>query len=122
MSQTGPRELNPRKMARRAAGVNAGAMPAAAHSRAGTIRPRRAFPIDSRGAPREAHHKMNRPKTIARIENVVFLSRIGQMLRGATQDVVREDLPPDIKRLLGRLERPEARDTKRGEPDPDDER
>jgi hypothetical protein len=65
---------------------------------------------------------MNRPKTIARIENVVFLSRIGQMLRGATQDVVREDLPPDIKRLLGRLERPEARDTKRGEPDPDDER
>jgi hypothetical protein len=62
---------------------------------------------------------MSRPRSIARINNVVFLSRIGQTLRWATQDVAREDLPPDIKRLLGRLERLEARDAKRGEDDPD---
>jgi hypothetical protein len=62
---------------------------------------------------------MSRPKSIARINNVVFLSRIGQTLRWATEDVAQEDLPPDIKRLLGRLERLEARDAKRGEGDPD---
>jgi hypothetical protein len=62
---------------------------------------------------------MNRPKSIARIDNVVFLSRIGQTLRWATQDVAHEDLPPDIKRLLGRLERLEAREAKRDESEPD---
>ncbi len=61
---------------------------------------------------------MTRPKSIARINNVVFLSRIGETLRWATQDVAREDLPSDIKRLLGRLERLEARDAKRDK-DPD---
>jgi hypothetical protein len=90
-------------------------MPGADYSRAGTVRPRCAFLMGSRRHPSE----MSRPKSIARINNVVFLSRIGQTLRWATEDVAQEDLPPDIKRLLGRLERLEARDAKRGEGDPD---
>jgi hypothetical protein len=53
--------------------------------------------------------QMNKPKHTARIENIFFLSRIGSTLRWATQDIAREDLPPDIKRLLGRLDRLEAR-------------
>ena len=52
---------------------------------------------------------MNKPKHTARIENIFFLSRIGSTLRWATQDIAREDLPADIKRLLGRLDRLEAR-------------
>lgn len=52
---------------------------------------------------------MNKPKHTARIENIFFLSRIGSTLRWATQDIAREDLPPDVKRLLGRLDRLEAR-------------
>ena len=52
---------------------------------------------------------MRKPKHTAQIENIYFLSRIGSTLRWATQDIAREDLPPDIKRLLGRLDRLEAR-------------
>ena len=52
---------------------------------------------------------MTRTKSVARLDNVVFLSRIGATLRWATQDIAREDLPPDVRRLLGRLERLEAR-------------
>ena len=52
---------------------------------------------------------MNKPKHIARIANVFFLSRIGSTLRWASQDIAQEELPPDIKRLLGRLDRLEAR-------------
>jgi len=51
---------------------------------------------------------MTRIKSAARLDNVVFLSRIGATLRRATQDIAREDLPPDVRRLLGRLERLEA--------------
>ncbi len=50
-----------------------------------------------------------KPKYSAQIENIFFLSRIGSTLRWATQDVAREDLPPDIERLLARLDRLEAR-------------
>lgn len=52
---------------------------------------------------------MRKPRHTAQIENIYFLSRIGSTLRWATQDIAREDLPPDIKRLLGRLDRLEAR-------------
>lgn len=52
---------------------------------------------------------MRNSKHTAQIENIYFLSRIGSTLRWATQDIAREDLPMDIKRLLGRLDRLEAR-------------
>jgi hypothetical protein len=52
---------------------------------------------------------MRKPKHTAQIRNIYFLARIGSTLRWATQDIAREDLPPDIKRLLGRLDRLEAR-------------
>ena len=52
---------------------------------------------------------MRKPKHTAQIENIYFLSRIGSTLRWATQDIAREDLPADIKRLLDRLDRLEAR-------------
>jgi hypothetical protein len=57
---------------------------------------------------------MNNPKHTARIENIFFLSRIGSTLRWATQDIAREDLPPDIKRLLGRLDRLEGKAAAKG--------
>ena len=52
---------------------------------------------------------MSKPKHTARIQNIFFLSRIGSTLRWATQDIALEELPPEIKRLLGRLDRLEAR-------------
>lgn len=52
---------------------------------------------------------MRKAKYTAQIENIYFLSRIGATLRWATQDIGREELPPEIKRLLGRLDRLEAR-------------
>jgi hypothetical protein len=60
------------------------------------------------------------PKYTARVENIYFLSRIGLSLRWATQDIAREDLPPNIKHLLARLDRLEARAKAKGEPPPDD--
>jgi hypothetical protein len=63
---------------------------------------------------------MNKPKYTAQIENVYFLSRIGSTLRWATQDIAREDLPPDIKRLLGRLDRLETRAKAKGDYTDDD--
>lgn len=54
-------------------------------------------------------NEMTRTKSVARLDNVVFLSRIGATLRWATQDIAREDIPPDVRRLLRRLERLEAR-------------
>ncbi len=52
---------------------------------------------------------MRKPRHTAQIENIYFLSRIGSTLRWATQDIALEDIPTDIKRLLDRLERLEAR-------------
>ena len=51
-----------------------------------------------------------KPKYTARLDNVYFLSHIGATLRLATQDIAREELPTNIKLLLRRLERLEARD------------
>ena len=50
---------------------------------------------------------MQKSKYTARFGNIYFLSRVGESLRW-TQDIVREELPTDIKRLLRRLDRLEA--------------
>jgi hypothetical protein len=56
-----------------------------------------------------ALRNMRKSKYTAQIDNIYFLSRIGATLRWATRDIGREELPADVKRLLGRLERLEAR-------------
>jgi hypothetical protein len=62
-----------------------------------------------------------RPKYTAQIENIYFLQRIGATLRWATQDVEREELPEDIRRLLRRLDRLEAKARLKGNGDPEPE-
>jgi hypothetical protein len=59
---------------------------------------------------------MDKPKYAAKIENIYFLSRIGLSLRWATQDIASAELPANIKHLLARLDRLEAR-AKRRHPD-----
>jgi hypothetical protein len=60
---------------------------------------------------------MDKPKYTARIENIYFLERVGETLRWATQDIADEELPANIKHLLARLDRLEARaKTKRQQP------
>jgi len=58
-------------------------------------------------------------KYTARIDNIYFLSRIGQSLRWATQDIAREELPADIRQLLARLERLEAKTKTKDQPPED---
>jgi hypothetical protein len=53
--------------------------------------------------------QMEKPKYTARIENIYFLERVGETLRWATQDIADEQLPANIKHLLARLDRLEAR-------------
>jgi|RhiMetdeSRZDD1v2_1073273.scaffolds.fasta_scaffold100736_3 hypothetical protein len=55
------------------------------------------------------------PKYVAQIENVYFVRRIGASLRQATADIAREDLPENIRHLLRRLDRLEAKDSKRNQ-------
>lgn len=50
-----------------------------------------------------------KPKYVARIDNVYFLKHLGASLREATSQVVKEELSEDIRILLRRLERLEAR-------------
>ena len=52
---------------------------------------------------------MQNSKYTARVDNIYFLSRIGSSLRWATQDIAPADLPADVKHLLARLDRLEAR-------------
>ena len=52
---------------------------------------------------------MDKPKYTARIENIYFLTRIGETLRWATQDMADEELPANIKHLLAKLDRLELR-------------
>jgi hypothetical protein len=52
---------------------------------------------------------MDKPKYTARIENIYFLERVGETLRWATQDIADEELPANIKYLLARLDRLDAR-------------
>jgi len=54
-------------------------------------------------------HTMDKSKYAVRVDNIYFLNRIGASLRWATQDIAREELPADIKHLLKRLDRLEAR-------------
>ena len=63
---------------------------------------------------------MSQQKYAARIDNVYFLSHIGQSLRWATEDIAREELPAEIKHLLAKLDRLEAK-AKAKEHDPDDD-
>jgi hypothetical protein len=51
---------------------------------------------------------MQRSKHTARFGSIHFLSHVGDTLRWATEDIVHEELPADIKRLLARLDRLEA--------------
>jgi hypothetical protein len=48
---------------------------------------------------------------IAQIDNIYFVGRIGASLREATAEIVREELPENIRLLLRRLERLEAKDS-----------
>ena len=57
---------------------------------------------------------MDKSKYAVRIDNIYFLDRIGASLRWATGDIAREELPSDIKRLLNRLDRLEARARAKG--------
>jgi hypothetical protein len=52
---------------------------------------------------------MGKPKYMPCADSIYFLSRIGLSLRWATQDIAREDLPANIRDLLARLDRREAR-------------
>ena len=53
--------------------------------------------------------QMDKPKYTARIENIYFLTRIGETLRWATQEIADEELPANIKHLLAQLDRLEVR-------------
>jgi len=46
---------------------------------------------------------------VAQIDNIYFVGRIGASLREATADIVRDELPENIRLLLRRLERLEAK-------------
>ena len=52
---------------------------------------------------------MDKPKYTAKVDNIYFLARVGETLRWATQDIADEELPADIKHLLAKLDRLEAR-------------
>jgi len=52
---------------------------------------------------------MDKSKYAVRVDNIYFLNRIGASLRWATEDIAGEELPADIKHLLSRLDRLEAR-------------
>jgi hypothetical protein len=49
-----------------------------------------------------------RPKC-PQLANVVFFDKVGETLRQATNDIVQEELPEDIRLLLRRLERLEQK-------------
>ena len=53
-----------------------------------------------------------KPKYVAQIDNVYFVRRIGTSLRHATADIAQEELPANIRHLLRRLERLEAKQSK----------
>ena len=55
---------------------------------------------------------MATPKFVAQVGNIYFLARIGSALRWATSDTAREELPPEIQRLLRKLDRLDAREAR----------
>src|SRR5688572_33223022 len=72
---------------------------------------RRALPFSpwGRARPFASGWKMQNSKYSVRVDNIYFLSRIGSTLRWVTQDIAPEDLPANVKHLLARLDRLEAR-------------
>jgi chaperonin cofactor prefoldin len=50
---------------------------------------------------------------VARLDNIIFLSRVGETLRWATNDVAKEELPEEIERLLRRLKRREMQEARK---------
>jgi hypothetical protein len=52
---------------------------------------------------------VEKPKYVARIDNVYFVQRVGASLRDATSHIATEELPENIRLLLRRLERLEGR-------------
>ena len=50
---------------------------------------------------------------IARLDNIIFLSRVGETLRWATSDMAKEELPEEIERLLRRLKRQEMQQARK---------
>jgi hypothetical protein len=50
-----------------------------------------------------------KPKYVARIDNVYFLKHLGASLRRAAGQIATEELPDDIRLLLRRLDRLETR-------------
>jgi hypothetical protein len=52
---------------------------------------------------------MPTPKYVAQINNVYFLTRIGESLRWATSDIAQEELPENVILLLRSLDRQERR-------------
>jgi hypothetical protein len=59
------------------------------------------------GCIKGAMHR--KARYIAQIDNIYFVRRIGASLREATAEIVREELPENIRLLLRRLERLEAK-------------
>ena len=52
-----------------------------------------------------------KPKYVARIDNIYFVRRVGASLREATSHIATEELPENIRLLLRRLERLEDRES-----------
>jgi hypothetical protein len=53
--------------------------------------------------------EMPAPQYAAQVGSIIFLTRIGSTLRWATSDIVDEELPPEVRLLLRRLDRLEAK-------------
>jgi hypothetical protein len=58
-----------------------------------------------------------RPK-YPQLANIVFLDKVGETLRQVTSDITQEELPEDIRLLLRRLERLEAKQNLKKRRDP----
>ena len=71
----------------------------------------RRFPQEQRPARESIYYADmdKKPKYVARIDNIYFVNRVGASLRAATDHVITDDLPENIRLLLRRLERLEVR-------------
>ena len=64
---------------------------------------------------------MSKPKYSVRVGNVYFLARIGLSLRWATQGVAPDELAPEIRHLLARLDQIEEQDLAAQAAEPDND-
>ena len=53
---------------------------------------------------------MHRSPKYPRLNNIIFLGKVGKTLRQATSEIAREELPENIVLLLRRLDRFERKD------------